>query len=70
MNTKFITLTLFAAPHDTIMVNPRRVNCFVANRHPTCQPELKGKLGTVVEYNPNDYHVVRETFEEIKQLLK
>jgi hypothetical protein len=70
MTPKFLTLTRFAAPNDTILVNPRRVNSFVENRHPSTQPDLKGKLGVVVSYNQNDYEVVRESLDEIKQLLK
>ncbi len=70
MTPKFLTLTRFASPHDSIMVNPRRVNAFTENRAPSAQPELRGKLGTVVDFNANDCIVVRESLDEIKQLLK
>ena len=67
MTPKFITLTRFALPNDSIMVNPRRVNCFLENRAPSAQPNLRGKLGTVVQYNHDDCFVVKESMDEIKQ---
>lgn len=70
MTPKFLTLTLFASPHDQVLINPRRVNMMCENRHPSAQPELKGKLGVVIYHNQNDFVVVRESLNDIKQLLK
>lgn len=70
MTPKFLTLTLFASPNDTVLINPRRVNMMIENRHPSAQPELKGKLGVVIYHTDTDFVVVRESLDEIKQLLK
>jgi hypothetical protein len=70
MTPKFLTLTRFASPNDPIMVNPRRVNSIIETRAPSQQPELKGKLGTEILFNSNDRITVKETLDEIKQLLK
>ena len=69
MTPKFITLHRFAAPHDPIMVNPRRVAMFLENRAPSAQPHLKGKLGTEVHFTRNHALVVKETPQEITTLL-
>lgn len=69
MTPKFITLHRFAKPHDPLMVNPRRVSMFLENRHPSAQPELKGKLGTEVMFTQSHTVIVQETPEQIATLL-
>ncbi len=74
MSPKFLTLHRFRAgqlledDHDTIMVNPRRVDYFAPVPPPTQQPALY--CGTKVSLGSRQFVVVNETMDEIKRKLK
>lgn len=69
MTPKFLELTR-ASNGEKVMVNPRRADMFHAVRHPSAQPDLKGKCGTIFAFGPRAELVVKESVETIKSMLK
>lgn len=69
MTPKFLELTR-AYDGSVVMVNPRRADMFNAVRHPSAQPDLKGKCGTEFIFGRDKALVVKESVETIKAMLK